>query len=79
MSISMASGFLNLVTRPFGGYLGDVIYRHYGTRGKKVWTVFTGLIMGASLLAGGFYLQNHRTSNDAQRMRISSDPNYDWH
>ncbi|KAH9478950.1 Nitrate transporter [Psilocybe cubensis] len=59
-------GLLNIVTRPLGGYLGDVIYRYYGTRGKKVWTVICGLIMGASLLAGGFYLQNHRTANDAQ-------------
>ncbi|KDR71729.1 hypothetical protein GALMADRAFT_270867 [Galerina marginata CBS 339.88] len=59
-------GFLNLVTRPFGGYLGDVIYRHYGTKGKKIWTLMCGLIMGVSLLAGGFYLQNHRLSNDTQ-------------
>ncbi|PPQ70963.1 hypothetical protein CVT25_012098 [Psilocybe cyanescens] len=59
-------GFLNLITRPFGGYLGDVIYRYYGTRGKKMWTLLTGLIMGASLLAAGFYLQNRRHSNNAQ-------------
>ncbi|KDR71725.1 hypothetical protein GALMADRAFT_143523 [Galerina marginata CBS 339.88] len=59
-------GFLNIVTRPLGGYLGDVVYRYYGTKGKKIWTLMCGLIMGASLLAGGFYLQNHRLSNDAQ-------------
>ncbi|KAF9480636.1 putative high affinity nitrate transporter [Pholiota conissans] len=59
-------GFLNLVTRPFGGYLGDVVYRRYGTKGKKAWTLLSGLIMGISLLAGGFYLQSHRLPNEAQ-------------
>jgi NNP family nitrate/nitrite transporter-like MFS transporter len=57
-------GLLNLVTRPAGGYIGDVVYRHYGTKGKKAWTLLCGLIMGAALLAGGFYLQNTRTSGD---------------
>jgi NNP family nitrate/nitrite transporter-like MFS transporter len=60
-------GLLNLVTRPAGGYIGDVVYRHYGTKGKKIWTLFCGLIMGAALLAGGFYLQNTRTSGDESR------------
>src|SRR5882762_8753853 len=56
------SGFLNLVTRPFGGYFGDVIYRKFGTKGKKYLTLFCGLAMGASFLAGGIYLQNNRTA-----------------
>lgn len=62
------SGFLNVVTRPLGGYIGDVIYRYFGTRGKKGWMILCGLIMGASFLAGGFYLQNIRRSGDASRM-----------
>ncbi|KAF8641372.1 hypothetical protein AX16_009993 [Volvariella volvacea WC 439] len=49
-------GFLNLFTRPFGGYVGDVIYKRYGTKGKKYWTLICGLIMGVTCLAGGFYL-----------------------
>ncbi|KAF5334644.1 hypothetical protein D9611_011951 [Ephemerocybe angulata] len=49
-------GFLNIVTRPFGGYVGDVVYRRWGTAGKKWWTLACGLIMGASTIGGGFYL-----------------------
>ncbi|KAJ7085179.1 nitrate/nitrite porter [Mycena belliarum] len=52
-------GFLNLVTRPFGGYAGDALYRKYGTKGKKFLTLFCGLIMGVGFLAGGLYLQNN--------------------
>ncbi|CAA7263901.1 unnamed protein product [Cyclocybe aegerita] len=59
-------GFLNLVTRPLGGYLGDVVYRYYGTRGKKIWTLACGLIMGASMIGGGFYLQNTRVNGDSE-------------
>ncbi|KAJ7909482.1 nitrate/nitrite porter [Mycena leptocephala] len=55
-------GFLNLVTRPFGGYLGDVIYRKYGTKGKKFLTLFCGIVMGVGFLAGGVYLQNNHAA-----------------
>jgi NNP family nitrate/nitrite transporter-like MFS transporter len=51
-------GFLNLVTRPFGGFAGDWVYRWSGTAGKKYWTLFCGLAMGASFLAAGLYLVN---------------------
>ncbi|KAF7367593.1 Nitrate/nitrite transporter [Mycena sanguinolenta] len=54
-------GFLNLVTRPFGGYLGDVVYKKHGTKGKKVLTLLCGLVMGVTFLAGGVYLQNNHT------------------
>ncbi|KAJ6518254.1 nitrate/nitrite porter [Mycena vitilis] len=50
-------GFLNFVTRPFGGYLGDAVYRKYGTKGKKFLTLFCGFIMGVAFLAGGLYLE----------------------
>ncbi|TEB28698.1 nitrate transporter [Coprinellus micaceus] len=56
-------GFLNLVTRPFGGYVGDVVYRRWGTQGKKWWTIACGLIMGVSTIAGGFYIAGHKTGN----------------
>ncbi|KAF7357751.1 Nitrate/nitrite transporter [Mycena venus] len=52
-------GFLNLVTRPLGGYLGDVVYRKYGTKGKKFLTLFCGLIMGVGFLAGSANLIFH--------------------
>ncbi|KAJ7433452.1 nitrate/nitrite porter [Mycena galericulata] len=55
-------GFLNFVTRPLGGYLGDVLYRRYGTKGKKFLTLFCGLVMGAGFLAGGLYLQNNHAA-----------------
>ena len=64
---SSISGLLNIVTRPLGGYIGDVLFRFYGTRGKKAWIIISGLIMGASFLAGGLYLENHRSGN-ASRM-----------
>lgn len=57
------SGFLNLVTRPFGGYVGDVVYRRWGTQGKKWWTIACGLIMGVSTIAGGFYIAGHKTGS----------------
>jgi NNP family nitrate/nitrite transporter-like MFS transporter len=60
------SGFLNIVTRPLGGYFGDVLYRSFGTKGKKIWTLLCGLIMGVSLLAGGLYLQN-RINDEPRR------------
>jgi len=50
-------GFLNLVTRPFGGYFGDVVYRYGGTRAKKYWVILCGLLMGIFCLVGGFYLE----------------------
>ncbi|KAJ7659074.1 nitrate/nitrite porter, partial [Mycena polygramma] len=51
-------GFLNFVTRPFGGYLGDAVYRKHGTKGKKFLTLFCGFVMGVGFLAGGLYLQS---------------------
>jgi NNP family nitrate/nitrite transporter-like MFS transporter len=53
-------GFLNLVTRPYGGYLGDVVYRYWGTRAKKYWTILCGLVMGIFCLVGGVYLEKEK-------------------
>ena len=54
------SGLLNIVMWPLGGYIGDVIiiYRFYGTKGKKAWIIFCVFVMGATILAGGLYLQS---------------------
>lgn len=46
-------GFLNFVTRPLGGFLGDYIYRYYGIKGKKYLTVALGFLQGAMSLAMG--------------------------
>jgi NNP family nitrate/nitrite transporter-like MFS transporter len=60
------------VTRPLGGYIGDVIYRFYGTKGKKAWIILCGFIMGATILAGGLYLQSVERSGDASRTFLST-------
>ena len=70
------SGFLNIVTRPLGGYIGDVIYRFYGTRGKKAWIILSGFIMGATFLAGGLYLQSTQKSGNASRTSLSTVEEY---
>ena len=63
------SGFLNLVTRPFGGLLGDLIYKRYGTTGKKYNMLLCGLFMGVGFFAGGLYLQNnHAAPHKPSRM-----------
>ena len=60
------------MTRPLGGYIGDVIYRFYGTKGKKAWIILCGFIMGATFLAGGLYLQSIQRSGDASRTFLST-------
>lgn len=63
--VTFRSGLINLVTRPSGGFFGDLIYRKYGTNGKKFLTLFCGLAMGAGFLAGGIYLQNNHAAPHA--------------
>ncbi|KAJ7159435.1 nitrate/nitrite porter [Mycena filopes] len=63
-------GLLNLVTRPLGGFLGDAVYRKYGTRGKKFVMLFCGVGMGVGFLGGGLYLQNHTTPEFATVMGV---------
>jgi hypothetical protein len=38
----------------------------FGTKGKKYWTLFCGLAMGASFLAGGLYLENNRGASERE-------------
>jgi len=54
-------GFLNVVTRPFGGWLGDKIYmskRFGGVRAKKYLTIVLGVLQGAMSLAYGLYVRH---------------------
>ncbi|KKA17671.1 Nitrate transporter CrnA [Rasamsonia emersonii CBS 393.64] len=47
-------GLLNVVFRPLGGYISDVIYRHtQSVWAKKTWLTFLGIVTGAFLLAIG--------------------------
>ncbi|BGO91810.1 hypothetical protein NBRC10512_007607 [Rhodotorula toruloides] len=48
-------GFLNLVTRPFGGYLADRLYARYGLKAKKYVTIVLGVLEGAMSIAFGAY------------------------
>ncbi|GAA5913646.1 uncharacterized protein JCM6883_004037 [Sporobolomyces salmoneus] len=53
-------GFLNIVTRPFGGYLGDKVYtmkRFGGVRAKKYLTIVLGFLQGVMTLAYGLYVR----------------------
>ncbi|KAL1969381.1 hypothetical protein VTN77DRAFT_9574 [Rasamsonia byssochlamydoides] len=48
-------GLLNVVFRPLGGYISDVIYRQtQSVWAKKMWLTFLGVATGAFLLAIGF-------------------------
>lgn len=46
-------GFLNLVTRPFGGFLADRLYARYGLKAKKYVTIVLGVLEGAMSIAFG--------------------------
>lgn len=47
-------GLLNVVFRPLGGYISDVIYRHtQSVWAKKTWLTFLGIVTGAFLLTIG--------------------------
>jgi len=52
-------GFLNFVTRPAGGYLGDLIYRRFGVKGKKFLAISLGFMQGVFALAFGLW-QRHK-------------------
>ena len=46
-------GLLNLVTRPAGGVISDIIYARSNLWGKKLWIHFVGLVTGVLLIAIG--------------------------
>ncbi|GJE85170.1 nitrate transporter [Phanerochaete sordida] len=60
--IASIFGLLNVFTRPFGGYLGDAVYRWWGVPGKKYLVLALGLLQGAMSLAWGLYLDRHHAS-----------------
>ncbi|KAG8771705.1 hypothetical protein FRB91_000940 [Serendipita sp. 411] len=63
-------GLLNIFTRPFGGYLGDVVYRRFGTVGKKYLTLACGFIQGAMALGMGIYIEKKIESGDHPSLAI---------
>lgn len=47
-------GLLNVIFRPLGGYISDLIYRHTESIwAKKLWLIFLGVVTGAFLIAVG--------------------------
>ncbi|KAK4139001.1 nitrate transporter [Trichocladium antarcticum] len=48
-------GFLNFVTRPMGGVVGDLVYKYFGAGlwGKKMWIHVCGLATGVLLIVIG--------------------------
>jgi len=55
-------GFLNFVTRPAGGLIGDLIYRKYGVPGKKYWMLFNAGAQGLVSIGLGVYIQANTTA-----------------
>ncbi|GBE78767.1 Nitrate transporter [Sparassis crispa] len=56
--IASIYGLLNVWTRPFGGYLGDVIYRRFGVPGKKYLMLVLGILQGFMSIALGLYIDS---------------------
>ena len=47
-------GLLNIFTRPLGGIISDLLYRHtHSLWAKKFWIVFVGIVSGAFNIAIG--------------------------
>lgn len=61
-------GFMNIVTRPSGGFIGDWLYKRYGVKGKKYITVVLGFLQGAMSLAFGLY--SHAKYSQGQRPSV---------
>ncbi|KAF9239852.1 major facilitator superfamily domain-containing protein [Melanogaster broomeanus] len=52
-------GFLNIFTRPLGGYCGDLIYKKFGVPGKKYLMIALGVAQGLLSLGLGVYIDKH--------------------
>lgn len=51
-------GLLNIVTRPLGGILSDMLYRRYGVGIKKYWMLGLGIGQGVLTIGFGILLKN---------------------
>ncbi|KAH9931316.1 major facilitator superfamily domain-containing protein [Fomitopsis serialis] len=56
--IAAIYGLLNVFSRAFGGYFGDMIYRRYGVPGKKYLTLALGVVQGIMSIALGVYIDS---------------------
>ncbi|GAA5897945.1 hypothetical protein JCM8208_003198 [Rhodotorula glutinis] len=64
-------GFLNLVTRPAGGWFADRIYAYYGIKAKKYLTAVLGFLMGAMSLALGLYTKACWDAGDRPDLHVT--------
>jgi NNP family nitrate/nitrite transporter-like MFS transporter len=56
-------GLLNVVFRPLGGVVADIIYKYTGSVwAKKMWIVFCGITMGCFELAIGLINSHHEAT-----------------
>jgi len=56
-------GLLNVVFRPLGGVVSDLIYKYTGSVwGKKMWIIFCGVVMGCFELAIGLTNPHHEAT-----------------
>ncbi|KAI6148502.1 major facilitator superfamily domain-containing protein [Pisolithus tinctorius] len=58
--IASIFGFLNVLTRPLGGYFGDLIYERFGVPGKKYLLIILGVTQGLLSIGLGLYIDNNQ-------------------
>ncbi|CAF5036276.1 unnamed protein product [Rotaria magnacalcarata] len=46
-------GLLNVITRPLGGYISDLLYQSKGLNAKKWWLIFLGVMQGIFFISIG--------------------------
>lgn len=58
--ITSAYGLLNIASRPFGGFLSDMVYKRWGVKGKKYVMLGCGMLQGAFAIGLGCYLDREK-------------------
>ena len=56
--IASLYGFLNVFTRPLGGYVADRLYAKFGIKAKKYCCLTLGALQGVFTIGFGKYLQS---------------------
>lgn len=56
-------GLLNFITRPLGGYLGDLVYPKGGVPAKKWLMLFLSFGQGIIMIGLGVYIEHNRANS----------------